>query len=261
MARHHDWLYLLGMIGRSLDTEERRKKRDEWFDSVGRSIERKIERNFGIRWSGGVAEANDPKSYTRKEYEPLVAGSLLAAQLLARKAENERYPMGPHQPHLPGLSLQFNDTGSTTGRPYTVELSRKGSDGETLQLGSVTIETTAMRSLSKLQIDKDKDGIPDLTITANRDKLGNANSLELDTNKDGKADAYLVPEYEFGRAGYIRGLGLRAERNGYNTAYIDFTRDNSSYISEIGLDTDGDSSVEQYLKVERNQEGSMLAIR
>ncbi|HEY9785876.1 MAG TPA: hypothetical protein V6D17_10775 [Candidatus Obscuribacterales bacterium] len=119
--------------------------------------------------------------YNTREVEPIVTGSLIAAESALDDARKTAF--GPPD-------IKVTDTTWWAGKQQAADIDRNG-DGKADARAAITY--TGFGNIDKIQVTDLQKGTMDYTVQVNRDFLGMALSMSLDLDNDGRVDQTFRP--------------------------------------------------------------------
>jgi len=174
--------------------------------------------------------------YNTKEAEPLVSGSLIAAELLMDEARDKAF--GPP-------SITVTDCKFFSGKPQAVDIDRDH-DGKPDATGKITY--SFFGNIDKIDV-TGKDGSKEYSIQFNR-FLGVVNSASLDLKGDGTTDSTLYPKYGW-FSSKVNGIAIDRNNDRSTDAAITFNRGwFTGDIYRATFDRNNDGKPENYYDLE-----------
>ncbi len=176
--------------------------------------------------------------YNRKEAEPFVAGSVIAAESLLDEARENAFG---------APSISITDCKFFSGKPQAFEVDRDH-DGKPDATGAVSYSMFGY--IDKIDV-TGKDGSKQYSIQFDR-TLGVVNNAKLDLKSDGTTDATFSPNYAWFSTKVNR-LKIDTNNDSKTDQTLLFNRGFfSGDIYRAGLDRNNDGKVDNYYDLKRH---------
>lgn len=194
--------------------------------------------------------------YTIREAEPLVAGSLIAAESAFNEARQSTHvdeqatPLDEARQNAYGPPhLKITDNTWWNGKPQAADIDR---DGDGTADAQAVITYSMFGSVDKIQVTDVKTQKVDYTVQVNRDLFGMAYSMSVDLNNDGAAEQTLRPVRGW-FSSKVKGISVDRDNDKKPDDMIRFKRAFfGGKIYSARIDKGNDGSIDQTIDLKRH---------